>query len=420
MTENSRGKRYQGVLVEECAKVDQDKLQEIVMPMMVISRQVKGEVDPNELLNQSSVFVTSAGFKDSFAFQKLVQTLCEMVANPKEAFIIGGDWKIPVVEGLQPANFIQNQELDDSMEEGGFEREFGSVWSGNVVGAFFDSTLIDKHRVLNLPEEQYNNKLKGTRGYYLLGVDVGRFDDQTEVVVIKVSPTANNTWVKKIVNIYTIKGQNTLMQAIELKRIFNRFQCRAAVVDGNGLGIGITDSLVLDQTDPDTGDLLAGWGVINDEQDADGKWRYKYLQTENTIPEAMYIMKANTPLNSEMYAYCQTELRNGRLKFLIDDNVAKNKLLAQEQGKKMSPVQRAEYLKPFIETTMLKSQMTNLIQETENVNIILKQSSRKIKKDKVSALIYGLYYCKMQEGSRKKKKSRDLSKMMLFTPGKKI
>lgn len=91
MTENSRGKRYQGVLVEECAKVDQDKLQEIVMPMMVISRQVKGEVDPNELLNQSSVFVTSAGFKDSFAFQKLVQTLCEMVANPKEAFIIGGD-----------------------------------------------------------------------------------------------------------------------------------------------------------------------------------------------------------------------------------------------------------------------------------------------------------------------------------------
>lgn len=134
----------------------------------------------------------------------------------------------------------------------------------------------------------------------------------------------------------------------------------------------------------------------------------------------MYIMKANTPLNSEMYAYCQTELRNGRLKFLIDDNVAKNKLLAQEQGKKMSPVQRAEYLKPFIETTMLKSQMTNLIQETENVNIILKQSSRKIKKDKVSALIYGLYYCKMQEGSRKKRKSRDLSKMMLFTPGKKI
>lgn len=417
MTENSRGRREQGVLVEECAKVDQDKLQEIVMPMMTISRQVKGQVDENELLNQSSIFVTSAGFKDSFAFQKLIQTLCEMIVRPHEAFILGGDWKIPVVEGLQPANFIQNQELDDSLEDGGFEREYGSVWSGNVVGAFFDSTLIDKHRVLNLPEYQYNKKLKGTKGYYVLGIDVGRFDDQSEVIVIKVTPTANNTWVKKVVNIITIKGQNLIQQAIELKRIFNLYECRAAVVDGNGLGAGLVDALVIDQIDPDTGDLLANWGVINDEPGADGRKRYKDFENENTIHNAMWIMKANAPLNSEMYSYCQAELRNGRLKFLIDDNQAKTKLLNQEQGKKMSPIQRAEYLKPFTETTFLKSQMTNLVQETENVNIILKQSSRKIKKDKVSALIYGLYYCKMEDSKRKKRGDRDFSKMTFFSKG---
>lgn len=416
MTENSRGKRYQGVLVEECAKVDQDKLQEIVMPMMVISRQVKGEQDPNEVLNQSSVFVTSAGFKDSFAFQKLIQTLCEMVANPKEAFIIGGSWKTPVVEGLQPANFIQNQEMDDSMEEGGFEREFGSVWSGNVVGAFFDSTLIDRHRVLNIPERSYNNKMNGSKGYYIMGVDVGRLDDQTEVVILKVTPTANNTWVKKIVNIYTIKGQAFPFQALELKRIFTRFKCRAAVVDANGIGRGLVDELVLDQTDPDTGDLLAGWGVINDSKDEDGHWRYKGLQTDNTIHDALYIMMANPTSNSEMYAYCQSELRNGRIKLLIDDNAAKTKLLAQEQGKKMSPIQRAEYLKPYIETTMLKSQMTNLVQEEESTMVKLKRSSRKIKKDKVSALIYGLHYCHLEDIKCGKRKKRDFSKMMLYTP----
>lgn len=47
-----------------------------------------------------------------------------MVAKPAEAFIIGGDWKVPVIEGLQPANFIQSQEMDSSMEEGGFDREY--------------------------------------------------------------------------------------------------------------------------------------------------------------------------------------------------------------------------------------------------------------------------------------------------------
>ena len=53
------------------------------------------------------------------------------------------------------------------------------------------------------------------------------------------------------------------------------------------------------------------------------------MQTENTLIDAMYIMKANQTLNSEMYSYCQSEINAGRINFLIDENVAKNKLLAQ-------------------------------------------------------------------------------------------
>ena len=59
--------------------------------------------------------------------------------------------------------------------------------------------------------------------------------------------------------------------------------------------------------------------------------------------------------------------------------------------------------------------MANLIQENEGANIILKQSSKKIKKDKFSAFIYGLYWCKLEEDKRGKRKSRDLSKFMFFS-----
>lgn len=138
------------------------------------------------------------------------------------------------------------------------------------------------------------------------------------------------------------------------------------------------------------------------------------MQTENTLIDAMYIMKANQTLNSEMYSYCQSEINAGRVNFLIDENVAKNKLLAQSQGQKMSAVQRAEYLKPFTQTSILRDQMLNLVTENEGANIILKQSSRKIPKDKFSALIYGLYYCKLQDEKRGKKKKRDISKFMFF------
>ena len=105
----------------------------------------------------------------------------------------------------------------------------------------------------------------------------------------------------------------------------------------------------------------------------------------------MYIMKATSVLNSEMYAYCKNQINNGRVRFLISETVAKNKLMAQAQGQKMSPEKRAEYLYPYTQTSILESQMCNLVEESDGANLLVKQSSKKIKKDKVSALIYGLY-----------------------------
>ena len=138
------------------------------------------------------------------------------------------------------------------------------------------------------------------------------------------------------------------------------------------------------------------------------------MQTENTIGNAMYIMKANVNLNTEMYAYCQSEINSGRVKFLVDEQVAKNRLIAQYQGKHMSPVKRAEYLMPYTKTSALKEEMLNLVQENEGINIILKQSSRKIPKDKFSALIYALYYCKLQEDRSTRRRSRNLSGFMFY------
>nr|DAF55156.1 MAG TPA: large terminase [Siphoviridae sp. ctZHD14] len=138
MTEGTRGQRFQSILVEESAKVDQEKLTEIIMPTLVISRQINGEVDLNEVLNQSAIFVTSAGYKGTYAYEKLIDTLCHSVAGKdNEAFILGGDWKIPVVEGLQPANFIQAQENDNSMDEAGFDREYKKLlYSINIINCW--------------------------------------------------------------------------------------------------------------------------------------------------------------------------------------------------------------------------------------------------------------------------------------------
>ena len=68
-----------------------------------------------------------------------------------------------------------------------------------------------------------------------MGVDVGRLDCSTEVVIIKVTPGAGDIPKKKVVNIFSFNEEHFGLQALQLKRLFNLYKCRIAVIDGNGL-----------------------------------------------------------------------------------------------------------------------------------------------------------------------------------------
>jgi len=57
---------------------------------------------------------------------------------------------------------------------------------------------------------------------------------------------------------------------------------------------------------------------------------------------------------------------------LQDERIAKTKLLGTVKGSNMSPEERADYLKPFTLTSILKEEMMNLREENEGLNIILK------------------------------------------------
>ena len=57
----------------------------------------------------------------------------------------------------------------------------------------------------------------------------------------------------------------------------------------------------------------------------------------------------------------------------------------------------------------------NLREEHDGVNIILKQANRKIKKDKISAFEYGLYYIKQLDESKKKRKKAKISDFMFYS-----
>lgn len=56
----------------------------------------------------------------------------------------------------------------------------------------------------------------------------------------------------------------------------------------------------------------------------------------------------------------------------------------------------------------------NLREENEGQNIILKRANKGIKQDKFSAFEYGLYYIKIEEENKKKKKKFNAKEWVFF------
>lgn len=325
--------------------------------------------------------------------------------------ILGGTFETPVCQGLLDADFVDQLKLAGTYNEDSFDRQYRSIWSGDAENAFYSSQKFDKYRVLKQPQSEYSGR-SSKNAYYVLGVDVGRIGCTTEIMVFKVTPQPQGSSLKSLVNLFTFDAQHFEQQAINIKKIYYRYKARKVAIDTNGLGIGLLDFMVKAQETND-GQYLPPFGIENDDQ---GVYKNYFRGINDLEKDAIFQIKANAPINTQAYSFAQTQMSSGKIRFLIDQAEAKTKLLETKNGQGMSSDQRNDYLRPFVLTTVLRQQMLNLVQDNQGVNIILKQSSRGIKKDKFSAFIYGLYYIKQEDQKRQRRRVRDFSKMCLFTP----
>lgn len=414
--QSSRGQRRTGGVMEECILIDGEVLNEVIIPTTNVDRLLPdGTRDKNDVVNKSQIYITTAGWKNSFAYEKLIEILISSILEPDLYMILGGTYETPVKEGLLDEDFVENLKLQGTYNDDSFDREYRSVWSGDAENAFFSAEKFDKCRVLNQPEKEFSGR-SSKNAYYVIGVDVGRLGCSTEAMVIKVTPQIQGADIKSIVALYPMEAEDFEEQAIRLKKLYYLYHAQSLVIDANGLGVGLVDFMTKTQIDPETGDELRPFGVEGGTAENITE-PYKKIRGSEVEEDAMYLIKANLPLNSEMHSYVQSQLINNKIKFLIDEQEAKAKLMQTKAGQQMDAQARNEYLKPFILTTILKEQMMNLvIKETDaDANIKLVQSSRGINKDKFSALEYGMYYVKLQEELMRKKKKRNISDFLFFS-----
>lgn len=400
--DSQRGGRRHGGLIDEVRDHDETPINEVVLPLLNVSRRLPDNTVNEKEPNQQRIFMTSAGVKTSFAYDLLIDDFIDSIIHPKSTFVFGCDYRVPVIHGLLDKTYINKLKTSSSFKEESFAREYASLWSGSSEEAWFNFDKLTKYRKIKNPETSAKFRANSNQ-FYLLSVDVGRLNDQTVCCVFRVNISGEGKYFATLVNLYVLGRQAETKtfnrQAIELKRIIKKFNPLEVVIDTNGLGIGFADEMIREQVD-EFGNIYEPLGFKNDED-------FLKVQPKDAMC-ILYGIKANGPLNSKIHGNAYTRINGGLVRFLIKEQEAKNALLSTKVGQKMTVKQRVQRLMPHEMTTKLFEEMANLRLRRTGVSldIVLEQINPRYPKDKYSAFAYGLWRIKELEEEQNKRRRR--------------
>lgn len=389
--DSQRGGRRHGGGVEEIAdpSFDGDKFHSVVIPLMANNRiaTCKG-IDPYEIHKQE-IYATTAGVRQSFAFQKMQEVLGDM-AQGKSAFALGAGYELACMHDQLDINFVNEQRESPTVNPLGFQREYESIWTGSSNDSLVSLDELNDCRILSEAE----NRAVDKDGTYILSYDVARAEGsknaQSALVVIKIKEKGDGTYSKHLVNIYSMEGTHFLEQAQFLKQKVNDFKAAVLCVDANGLGAGLVDYLVTEV------DKNPAYEVVNDD-------RYDKYKTPSSIPMVFNIKSSTKETNaSDIHNVFVSDISNQRVKLLRPESAIKSKMY--EDGQSMTSEKYYKKTQAFVMTDLLCDEIMNLEYRQKGNKTSVKQNSMAVNKDKFSALEYGLFWIYLEEQKNRVKK----------------
>ncbi len=407
--ETTRGRRFDAIDVDEARDQDGNAVNGILVPTVSKLRNTTaGLLNPYEM-HQMQRYTTSASSKSSYNYEKVIDLLEKMIINPKSAAVMGLDYRVPVIEGIYPSSFVQDQKLDPTMNDQLFAREYLSIYTTESDDSWFNFNKLNKHRKKINAEWKSTYSKENPDIFYLASIDVGRKHDNTVVTIFKVIPR-KNIYYTTIVNIFVLgrtqKQKQFSMQVIDMKRILKAFTVRECIIDTNGIGAGIGDLMIQQQTD-EFGRIYEPLGFFNDED-------YKLIQPQDA-PRILYSFKSNHKINSEMFGICYSRIDAGLVDFLIKEQDARSKLLATKRGQSMSVEEKTKFLMPYEMTTKLFEEMGNLrLKRTgAGLDIVLEPINSHFPDDRFSSLCIGLRRIKELEDEALQKVKHNVGNRVL-------
>ena len=398
--QSSKGQRRNRITVEESALLNNELFEDVLEPIVNIGRHTVGVssiTDPCELNHQLNFFTTS-GFRGTDEYLRNVKMVQDMI-NLKGSFVFGAGWELGCWygRGLSKSAILQKKTEVSTVA---FAQNFESKWVGVADNALVDINRLMECRTLSRP--MYENNDDQEEIY--LGVDVARSEkkanNQSSIAVVRVKRNSTGK-ITRLELINTIGMSNTLnftSQAIEVKRVRNRYNARVVISDGNGLSSGLIDELLKSHTDPLTGEVLECWDTINTDNKP---------ENELLADRCLWDIKAQGNQTKIIVDFIDA-VDSGRLKLL--EHRRETEFTTNERD------DMERYVLPYIQTDFLFEEIANLkLKKASGANLVIEQATKRVNKDRFSALAYIIYYIMEYENDHSYQDISDMDVLSEYT-----
>jgi len=421
--ESARSNRATVLICDEYRLIDKTIIDTILKKFLSTNRQPaylqKAEFKNAPKERTKAIYASSCWYKDHYSFE-LVRDYAANMLTRGTHFCCAMPYQLAIKEDLLDRARVEDDMMESDFNIVSFTMEMEALFWGKGNGSWFAFNEIDKSRRIKypyLPKRGYKvsdkkftlpEKQKGE--IRIMSADIALMsssknkNDATSLYINQMLPTASGKFTYNIIYPENNEGMRTDAQALNIRKLFEEFDCDYLALDCKGFGLSIADALMADMYDATSGETYNALSCCNNEEIA------KRCSVKGA-PKKIWAIHGSQELNSRCASLLRESFRQGQIRLLINEYDGEDMLNGFSWYRNLSPEEQVNLKMPYIQTTLLVNELVGLDFEVKNNSIKIKEKSGQ-RKDRYSSLSYNVYVAKEIEREQNSKSNKPMDQIM--------